>query len=228
MSQTNEEVLRIVDDWGRNLCPADMVQNERNGKLLLDYCWTQFGVVTAGGLTHAYNAVRDKLELVPAPPAPKVKTAEELAQEEILRQNRDYLDSIKPQPDFSAKMREVQRKKDEEKATKAQADAKGQLAVAISGYQCYRISGSGVDYTGTELMQKELSTVVSRLPNGQRDYVRNLAAVRQIISELPDHPQVADVARTLESINARSVKSHQPKDSFGDEVREVGKLGGLR
>src|SRR5260370_42247904 len=104
----------------------------------------------------------------------------------------------------------------------------GQLAVAISGYQCYRINGGGIDYSATEMVQKELSTVVSRLPNGQRDYVRNLVVVRQIIQELPDHPKMGDVARVVESLNARSEKHHQPKDSFGDEVKEVRKLCGLR
>jgi hypothetical protein len=207
MIQTIDEVRRIADDWGRNLAPADIVQNGKNAQMLVDYCLAQFGVVTAGGLTKAYNALRDKLDLVPAPPAPKVKTAEELAQEEILRQNRDYLDSLKPQPDFSAKMREVQRKKDEEKATKAQADAKGQLAVAISGYQCYRSNGGGIDYTATEMVQKELRGV--RVGN---DFVRTLAVVRQIIQELPDHPQMHDVARVVESLNARSRKPDQPSN----------------
>ncbi len=229
--QSPEDVVRVFDEFIRGFASHDLIldaQSEaakQNASLLLEYVVKKYSWVTISYLQEADQVLGAKLIRYAAP---KVKTADELAQEEVLRQNRDYLDSLKPQPDFSAKMREVQRKKDEEKATKAQADAKGQLAVAIAGYQCYRLNGAGIDYTATEMVQKELNTVVSRLPNGQRDYVRNLAAVKQIILELPDHPQVEAVGRILESINARSVKSHQPKDSFGDEVREVGKLGGLR
>ncbi len=228
--QSKEEVLRIAADWANNNCPADLEQSGKNAAALVNYCIEQFGVVIASTLTLAYNALKaaGKLELKPEPPAPKVPTADELAQQEVLRQNRDYLDSLKPQPDFSAKLREVQAKKEAENAKKVQEDAKGQLAVAISGYQCYRINGAGIDYTATEMIQKELEYVVSRFPNGKRDYVRNLAVVRQIITELPDHPHQGDVAKVVESLNARSLKSIQPKDSFGDDVREVGKLGGLR
>jgi hypothetical protein len=180
-------------------------------------------------LTLSYNALKaaGKLDLIPEPPALKVPSADELAEQEALRQNRDYLDSLKPQPDFSERMREVQAKKDKENAKKVQKDAEGQLEVAIAGYQCYRVNGGGIDYTATEMVQKELSTVISRV-NGKRDFVHNLMVVRQIIQELPDHPKMGDVARVLESLNARSLKSNQRKDSFGDDVRAAGKLGGLR
>jgi hypothetical protein len=226
MHQSPEDVVRVFDEFIRGFASHDLIldaQSEaakQNASLLLEYVVKKYGWVTISYLQEADQVLGAKLIRYAAP---KVKTADELAQEEILRQNRDYLDSLKPQPDFSAKMREVQRKKNEEKAAKAQADAKGQLAVAISGYQCYRSNGGGIDYTATEMMQKELRSVRVR-----NDFIRTLAVVRQIIQELPDHPKTGDVAQVVESLNARSVKSHQPKDSFGYEVREVGKLGGLR
>jgi hypothetical protein len=198
MIQTIDEVRRTADDWGRNLAPADMVQNTRNAQLLVDYCLTQFGTVTAGGLTKAYNALRATLDLVPAPPAPKAKTANELAAEEIAKQHRDYMDSIRPQESFEAKVARDKQKRLAAEATKAQEDAKGQLAVAISGYQCYRVNGAGIDYAATETVQRELRTV--KFGN---DAIRTLAVVRQIIQELPDHPKIGDVARVVESLNAR-------------------------
>jgi hypothetical protein len=198
MNQTVDEVRRTADDWGRNFAPADLVQNEKNAKLLADYCLVQFGAVTAGGLTQAYNALRAKLDLVPASPAPKVKTTDELAAEEIARQQRDYMDSIRPQESFEAKVARDKQKRLAAEATKAQADAKGQLELAIAGYQAYRINGSGIDYVTTEMVQKDLRTV-----KYGSDAIRTLAAVRQIILELPDHPKLGDVARVVESVNAR-------------------------
>jgi hypothetical protein len=203
MFQTQQEVLRIVDDWGRNFCPTDMVQNESNGKMLLEYCLTQFGTVTAGGLTHAYNALRDGLELVAAPPAPRVKSADELAAEENARQHADYMKSIAPQESFDARVKAETAKKNAEKAAAEQAAAMGVLRTSIDGYQCYRENGGGIDYNMTSAIQAELRTVISRNERGQRDFIRNLIVVRQVIQELPDHPAVGDVARTLASINAR-------------------------
>jgi hypothetical protein len=200
MIQTIDEVRRMADDWGRNFAPADMLQNEKNAQLLVDYCLAQFGVVTVGGLTHAYNALRAKLDLVPAPPAPKVKTADELAAEENMGMHRDYLRSVAPQESFEAKVARDKQKRLAAEAVKAQTDAKGELAVAIAGYQCYRLNGAGIDYTATEIMQTELRGV--RFGNG-KDFVRTLAVVRQIIQELPDHPKMGDVARVVESLNAR-------------------------
>jgi hypothetical protein len=232
--QSQEEILRVADDWFRNFCPPNVVKDgsggTKNAELIMGDCLQRHGALTISGMTESVHALaaQGKVAIIPAPTQPKMKTAEELAQEEIVRQNRDYLDSLKPQPDFNEKMREVQRKKDKEKAAKVQKDAEGELAVAISGYQCYRVNGAGIDYSATEMVQKELRDVVSRNANGKRDYVRNLAVVRQIITELPDHPKMGDVARGIESLNARSIKLDQRKDSFGEDVREVGKLGGLR
>jgi len=234
--QSNQERLRIAADWANNHCPADLEllgeAGDKNAVALVNYCLEQFGVILASNLTLAYNALKaaGKLELKPEVSAPKPPTAEELAAKEIAKQDADYRESIKPQPDFSERMREVQAKKDKENAKKAQKDAEGQLEVAISGYQCYRVNGGGIDYPGTEMVQKELNTIVARGANGKRDFVRNLAVVRQVISELPDHPQSGDVAKVVESLNVRlrDAAQAQPKDSLGTDVKKVGALGGHR
>jgi hypothetical protein len=226
--QSLDEVLRLVDEWFRVYKPENVVTNKKNATLLVDTCLTKFGLISISYLTETAEAIAGQLDLTPAPVA---KTSEQLAADEIARQHRDYMESIKPQPDFHERAKQVQDKAQAEKNAKVQEDAMGQLAVAISGYQCYRINAGGIDYSATELVQKELSTVVSRSPNGQRDYVRTLAVVRQIIQELPDHPKMGDVARVVESLNARSLdaaQANQPKDSFGSDVKKTGKLGGLR
>jgi hypothetical protein len=232
--QTPDEMVRVMDEWFRNFAPSvapDLLGTHNNGKRQVDYCLENFGAVSITGLTQAYEALKAAgvLDLKPAEPVlSEGEKARLQAEKSEKKMRQDYLDSVKPQLSFEEHQKAEQAKKATEEAKKAQDDAKGQLAVAIAGYQCYRVNGSGVDYTATELMQKELSTVVSRSSNGQRDYVRTLAAVRQIILELPDHPRIGDVARTLESINARSLKPDQSKDSFGSDVKRTGNLGGLR
>jgi hypothetical protein len=215
------EVLRLFDEWGRNFAPKDFIQSEANAIKLYEHVIKTYGLVTISYLIAGEKALGNQLERTPAP---KVKTADELAAEEAAHQYRDYMDSIKPQPSFEERVKAEKAKRLAAEAAKAQEDAKSQLALAISGYQCYRVNGAGIDYTATEMMQKELRSV--RVGN---DFVRALAVVRQIITELPDHPKMGDVARVVESLNARSVKpEHQRKDSFGSDVKEAGKLGGLR
>jgi hypothetical protein len=210
--QSNEEIIRVMDDWARNFCPPNVVKNAKNAQLIAEHCMKKHGILTISGLTEAAHELgAANLELVPAPPVPKMKTADELAAEEIAKQHRDYMKSIAPQPNFEDRVKAEQAKRQTAEATKAQTDAKSQLAVAISGYQAYRVNGAGIDYGTTEMVQKELSTVVSRFPNGQRDYVKNLVVVRQIIQELPDHPKMDDVARTLETLNARLQKTGETK-----------------
>jgi hypothetical protein len=235
MFQSQEEILRVADEWFRLFCPPNVVKDgaagTKNAELIMGDSLKRHGILSIGSMTESVHALaaQGKIALIPPPPALKVPTAEELAEKENLRQNRDYLESLKPQPDFHERMREVQDKKDKENAAKAQKDAEGELAVAIAGYQCYRVNGSGIDYSSTDMVQRGLRTVVSRDANGKRDYARTLSVVRQIIAEIPDHPSSGDVAKVLASLNARSVKpDRQRKDSFGDDVREAGKFGGLR
>jgi hypothetical protein len=159
----------------------------------------QFGVVTAGGLTKAYNALRDSLDLVVVA-QPKQPTSEELAQQEILKQHRDYMESIKPQPSFEDRVKTEQAKRLAEQATKAQADAKNQLEVTIANYQAYGLGR--VDFLATEMVQKELSRLFITVA-GKRDYVRSLEFVRRVITELPDHPRQGDVQKVVDSLRVQ-------------------------
>ena len=152
-------------------------------------------------------------------PKPKLKSANELAAEENAKMHRDFMKSIAPQPSFEEKVQADKKKRLAAEAAKAQTDAKGRIALAISGYQCYRENGSGVDYTATEMVQNELRTV--KFGN---DMVRTLAVVQQIIQELPDHPKMGDVARVVESKVERSleVKSSYERGKSRDSGVESG------
>jgi hypothetical protein len=206
MIQTIEEVKRVVSDWGHQFCPSDMVHNQKNAELLTEYCITQFGTITAGGLTHAYNALRDKLDLIAPPPsAPKLST-DELAAQEIARQHADYMKSIAPQPNFQDRVKAETVKREAEKNAKIQADSKAALGQAILNYQCYRENGSGADVTTTEMVQKDLRTLAVRDAKGNIDYALTIAAVRVVIQEIPDHPKVGDVTRVVNAIRSRNQK----------------------
>jgi hypothetical protein len=205
--QSQEDILRTADDWFRNFCPSNLVKDglsgTKNAELIMGRCLQKHGVLTISGMTEAAHELgpEGKLVLIPEPPAPKVKTADELAAAEIAKQHRDYMDSIRPQESFDAKVARDKQKRQAAEAAKAQTDAKDALAVAISGYQCYRLNGAGIDYVATETVQRELRTVKCG-----NDAIRTLAVVRQIIQELPDHPKMGDVARVVGSLNARRVK----------------------
>jgi hypothetical protein len=152
--QTVDEVRRIADDWGRNIAPKDMIQNEKNAGLLTSYCLNQSGAVTAGGLTQAYNALRAHLDLFKEP------TKAEIAAKLEAKMRKDYADSIAPQTTLG-------RQKDNQ--TKADADKKDALAKElksvlsqieseINGYTKGHASGV-TDYSGTESGRSTLRSV---------------------------------------------------------------------
>jgi hypothetical protein len=70
-------------------------------------------VITAGGLTHAYNALRAKLDLVPQP---KELTQVEIAAKLEAKMRRDFANSIAPQR-LEVQKRNQQKPDAEKKAT---------------------------------------------------------------------------------------------------------------
>jgi hypothetical protein len=229
MHQSSEDVVRVFDEFIRGFKSPDLILDSQsaeakyNANLLLEYVVKKHGWVSITSLQEADQALGVKLYRTPPP---KVKTQDQLAAEENARMARDFMASIAPQPSFDAKVAADEAQHQAAEAVKAQEDAKGHLAVAIAGYQCYRMNGAGVDYTATEMVQKELRGV-----RVGKDFVRTLAVVRQIIQELPDHPKMGDVARVVERLNeaaAAAAELAQPKDSFGSDVKKMGKLGSFR
>ena len=200
--QSNTEVMRIAKDWEELYAPENLIRDARTASLLVEWVLAQEGIVSFSGFNHAVAALGAQV-LYPDAPSPKVKSADELAAEENLKMHADYMRSIAPQPSFEDRVKAEANKRAAEKAAKAQVDAKGQLALAISGYQAYKKNAGGLDYPTTEMVRRELNAVVSRNADRTRDFVRNLVAVKQIIQELPDHPNTGDVARTLAAIHAR-------------------------
>jgi hypothetical protein len=194
--QSTEEVLRIFDEWSRHYAPSNFIQNEKNGALLADYILKNYGLVSITYLSLAVTAIASQLDWVPEPKRLTVDEQAAIFQaKEFARIQKETLENSIP---FSERVTAEKVKREKEAQIKSQTDARGQLAVAISGYQAYRINGGGIDYGTTEMVQKELRGVKC----GQ-NHCRTLAVVQQIIQELPDHPRQGDVARVVEVLNAR-------------------------
>src|SRR5208282_2324099 len=191
LQQSDAEIFRIAKDWEELYAPANLIRDDKTATLLLEWVIANEGIVSFSGFNHAVAALPQVLI-----PEPKAKTSEELAAEENAKMHRDFMESIKPQESFDEKVTRDKQARLTAQAAKAQSDAKGQIELAISGYQCYRTNGGGVDYTSTEMMQRELRTV-----KVGSDFVRTLAVIKRIIQELPDHPNMGDVARVVERLN---------------------------
>lgn len=107
--QSNEEMLRTADEWIRNFRPSNLVPSTKNAELILTECLNKHGIISISGMTEASQAIADDLELYPEAPQPKVKTHDELAAEENLRQFKDLMESRKPQPSFEEKVGLIRR-----------------------------------------------------------------------------------------------------------------------
>ena len=200
LTQSNDEVIRICDEWARNFCPPNVIPNENNAKLIVEHCFAKHGIVSISGLSQSAQDLGAALDLVPEPPklTPQQKL-EQAAAKEQARQRKDYLDSIRQQESFEDRVRVDEAKKKSEKATKDQADAKNQLELAVAAYQAYGLGR--VDYLATETVQKDLRGVFITV-KGKRDYVRTLEFVKRVLSLLPDHPKMGDVQRVVESLRS--------------------------
>ena len=187
--QSNEELIRVADEWFRNFCPSNLVKDgprgTKNAELIMGRCLQKYGILTISGMTEsAYElGPAGKLALIPAP---KVLTAAEKFEIEAKkaeeRMRRDYLDSIKPQPkiDYGA---EARKKVEKEMEAKEQADAEVQINNEILRYECYR-GPNQIDHGKSDGFRKDLLKIEVRR-NGKRDAKLTLEAVRKAISNLP-------------------------------------------
>jgi hypothetical protein len=216
MLQSKGEILQVMTDWETFHAPKNLIKDEQTAHLLVDYIVKNHGgIISYTSLNAAAVALASQV----LTPEPKQLTVDEQAaifqKREFERIQRETLENSVP---FQERFEAAERaKKQKEKAAGAQANAKTDIELAIDAYQCYRTNGSGIDHTMTDAMKAELRTV--KVGN---DSVRTLAAVRQIISDLPDHPRVGDVARAVERINARlreAAENPVQKDTWAQRPR---------
>jgi hypothetical protein len=48
--QSNDELIRVLDEWGRKFCPPNVVKNAKNAQLIAEHCLKKYGIVTISGL----------------------------------------------------------------------------------------------------------------------------------------------------------------------------------
>jgi hypothetical protein len=195
--QSNTEVMRIARDWEELYAPENLIRDARTASLLVEWVLAQEGMVSFSGFNHAVIALGSRV-LYPDAPQPKVESADELAAEGNARMDKEYQDSLKPQPSFADRVKMETAKRQAEEAAKAQINAKGRLKTLIDSYECYKTNGAGKDFPSTEMVRQELRGLKCG-----NDFVRAVAELQQILQELPDHPRQGDVARVVASLNAR-------------------------
>src|SRR6266852_1426491 len=120
--QSNDEALRIFDEWSRLFAPPNLILNEKNGLLLADYVLKTYGICSISYLTEAANALASQLDLVPEPPK---KTQEQLAAEfqarEYARIQREAAENAKPFEHEKRVQESVAVKEEEKRQKTAQA-----------------------------------------------------------------------------------------------------------
>lgn len=177
--QTQEEVLRLFDEYGRGFAPPDFIQNEQNAKALLNYVLEKYGIVSISYLIEAEKTLGARLQRVKQP-TPAEKAAAD-AKRWQAKMQRDYLDSIKPQKDdFQERLKAKQAA---EARAKEQAEAEATIKLEIAGYLCNAGPGR-VDFAKTEMLRDQLRQIEVCV-NGKRDAVRTLAKVREALSNMP-------------------------------------------
>jgi hypothetical protein len=202
MNLNKEQAVSLVDEWARNFRPPDVLLTEENVTKVFEKCLALYDGVSISYMIAACTACINDGLLSLVPP-PKVKTPEQIAADGNAKMQKEYQDSLKPQPSFDARVKAETAKRQAADAAKTQERAKGELRTTIDAYECYKTNGSGKDFPSTEMIRRELTAVISRNADGTRDFVRNLVVVKQIIQELQDHPVSGDVARALAAIHAR-------------------------
>ncbi len=136
--QTNDEMLRVADEWFRNFCPPNLVKDgpsgKKNAELIMERCLQKYGgILTISGMTEAVHELgAAHLDLIPEP---KQLTQEEKAaifqQREFERIQKEQLENAVP---FQGRMAAAEKaKKDAEKEKARQATT---LVPSISKSSC--------------------------------------------------------------------------------------------
>jgi hypothetical protein len=208
--QSDDELLRVMVEWVTNFFPPNVVKNERNVQLIGDRCVAKYGFVSIIGLTEAAHELgAANLELIPQPkPLTALEHANLLAEKAAKAQARDLAQSKRDQlanseSAFFERVKNAEKAKAIKEEADKQASAEKELEVTIDGYQAYLASGKGIDISTTSMVKADLKTIVFRV-NGKKDFVRTVAAIRQIVQALPDHPVRGDVVRVMERINVEN------------------------
>jgi hypothetical protein len=93
--QSQEEILRLFDEYGRGFAPSDFLFTEHNASAMFNYVSEKYGgLFSVSYLIEAEKALGVQLQRKPQPKEP---TQAEIAAKGEARMHRDWLESLKPQ-----------------------------------------------------------------------------------------------------------------------------------
>jgi hypothetical protein len=147
--QSNDELIRVMDEWVRLYCPLNVVKNSPNITKIGDHCIAKHGVVSIGGLTEAAHELgAAHLDLIPEPKEP---TEAEKAAKLEAKMRKDYANSIAPQSTLGRQKANQAKAEAEKKAAnqKEFANVVSQIECEINNYSVGHASGV-LDYSRTE------------------------------------------------------------------------------
>ncbi len=205
--QSNDEALRIFDEWSRLFAPPNLILNEKNGLLLADYVLKTYGIFSISYLTEAANALASQLDLVPEPPK---KTQEQLAAEfqarEYARIQREAAENAKPF-DHGKK---VQESLDAKEAAKLQATAQSQIDHLIHNYSVNASTPGRIDHGKSDSNRAILRNIKIQR-GGKYDAVLTLRVLQQ--AHMFDTPK--EIVRAAEKAKMGIVAAVNAKPDKG-------------
>jgi predicted nucleic acid-binding Zn-ribbon protein len=179
--QSNEEVIRLFDEYGRGFAPSDLIQNEQNAKAMLDYVLGKYGLVSISYVIEAEQTLGTKLQRVKQPTPAELRDA--AAKKEQERMLRDFRDSIKPQPSWEERMKLEKAEQEAKAEEKRQQAAQSQINTLIDSYSI-NLGPGRLDFSRAEYFQDQLRKIKVK-KNGKYDAVLTLRKVQEALSKLP-------------------------------------------
>ena len=187
--QTNDEMLRVADEWFRNFCPPNLVKDgpsgKKNAELIMERCLQKYGgILTISGMTEAVHELgAAHLDLIPEP---KQLTQEEKAaifqQREFERIQKEQLENAVP---FQGRMAAAEKaKKDAEKEKARQAAAWKERDCLIDSYSI-NLGPGRIDHARSEYFKEQLRGIKAKRPDGSMDWTVVLKLVQQALSKMP-------------------------------------------
>jgi hypothetical protein len=179
--QTQDEVLRLFDEYGRGLAPSDLIQNEQNAKTLFDYVLEKYGLVSISYLIEAEQTLGTKLQRMKEPTPAELRDA--AAKKEQERMLRDFRESIKPQPSWEERMKLEKAQSEAKAEEKRQQDAQREINRLIDNYTI-NLGPGRLDISRAEYFKDQLRQIKIK-KNGKYDAVPTLQKVRKALSKMP-------------------------------------------
>jgi hypothetical protein len=202
MIQSNDEILRVFDEWGRNFAPSNFVQNEKNAKLLFDHVVKMHGVVSISGLNEAVNALAGQLDLTPLQKKTREQILAEHQADERARHAREVEESKKQQARSRREYQESLKHQTVKGVQEINAESAAAAKNAADAKELQTIKSK---------IAREISDYLAGHPSGRTNYSLTEHGRNKLNKEAGNYQAVTVVAeanRVLE--NVRAAKSRLP------------------